>query len=178
MWVKPGLLWRSLPQGRRGLLAVDYGLSRIGLAVTDPGWTVAQPHSVINGKQPLEKIRAEMLEVCEELALGGVVVGWPLIANDDSAGRQCQLVAEFMKHLALEQPKTLWDERYTTSIADMYLEQERFMMKGKRKKIHGKTPGLTSDKSPKDALAAAVLLGGFLDHHGPDASIAARQRFV
>jgi putative Holliday junction resolvase len=104
------------PEGR--LLAVDWGTKRIGLAITDPTRTIAQPLATLTRRAgrrfPLSALRA-YLEAYRPVA---VVVGLPL-APDGSEGPAAHAAREAAEliHTKTGLPVVLQDERLTTARA-------------------------------------------------------------
>jgi putative Holliday junction resolvase len=122
------------------VLALDHGAARCGVAVSDPTGTLATPVGVVerpDTKRGLERIVALVHE--HDAAL--VVVGLPLsLSGGDSA--QTAEARAFADRLCerLEVPVDLYDERFTTTLAQ-------------------RAPGA----APEDARAAAILLEGWLE---------------
>jgi len=99
------------------VLALDYGASRTGVAVSDPTGTLARPLRVVrqagsdNGLQELaELVRAEQV--------GRVVVGLPLTLRGER-GEQAEETERFAEALeaVLDVPVERFDERFTTTLA-------------------------------------------------------------
>jgi len=99
------------------VLALDYGAARCGVAVSDPTGTLATPLEPVlrpGTKKGLQRLR----EVVGELGAERVVVGLPVsLRGADSA--QTTEVRQFADRLqaALDVPVELYDERFTTSLA-------------------------------------------------------------
>lgn len=136
-------------------LGIDYGLRRIGFALSDASGTLASPRSVLN-RPPSEKetVRLVSVEVARLLAeddgLATVVVGWPR-RLDGTANEQTPRVEAFARALGalITVPVVLQDERLTSHEADERLAtRERDWRKRKQK---------------LDAAAAAIVLQDFLD---------------
>lgn len=138
----------ALPPGR--LLALDVGERRIGLAVGDaPGWLV-RPLMVIERTSRAQDF-ARIGQVVAEQGVAGIVVGYPL--NDDgSAGPQAQQTARYARRLAqaVPVPVMLWDERLSTFEANDLRSDARRVTKNRH-------------PAAQDAVAAAVILQGYLD---------------
>jgi putative Holliday junction resolvase len=122
------------------VLALDHGAARCGVAVSDPTGTLATPVGVVerpDTKRGLERIVALVHE--HDAAL--VVVGLPLsLSGGDSAQTaEARAFAERLRE-RLEVPVDLYDERFTTTLAQ-------------------RAPGA----APEDARAAAILLEGWLE---------------
>ena len=100
------------------VLALDYGSARTGVAVSDPTGTVARPAGIVArvDEQPgFDKLVA--LIAGEEPEL--VVVGLPLTLRGEH-GEQARATAAFVERLraAIETRVELWDERFTSVLAD------------------------------------------------------------
>jgi putative holliday junction resolvase len=100
------------------VLALDYGAARCGVAVSDPTGTLATPLEPVlkpGTKKGLQRLR----EVVRETGAERVVVGLPIsLGGGDSA--QTREVRQFADRLsaALTVPVELYDERFTTSLAE------------------------------------------------------------
>ncbi len=132
------------------ILGIDYGDARTGLSVSDATGLLAGSPSVIeewNRDRLLERlaayIRAERIEE--------IVLGYPK-NMDGTAGGRAQKCEELARDLERETGLrvVLWDERRTTVAAHAILHGT-----GKRAKKHRKTV---------DAVAAALILQGYLDY--------------
>ncbi|MFN3762380.1 MAG: Holliday junction resolvase RuvX [Anaerolineae bacterium] len=132
------------------VLALDLGERRIGVAVSDPTGTVARPVGVVERKSRAEDFAA-IARLVAEYGAERVVVGRPLTLRGE-AGPQARRVEAYARALAetLPVPVELWDERYTTVVAQEILETTR-------------RPGKRRRRGEVDAVAAAVLLQGFLE---------------
>jgi putative holliday junction resolvase len=131
------------------ILAVDPGSKHIGIAISDPTGTIANPLMVIEHVSRLIDAAA----VAEQASLhvaGCIIVGQSL---DDNAepnfeGRRAGRFAEVLRtQIAI--PVIMWDEAFTTQDA----RSARIQMGVSRKKRAGHL----------DALAATVLLQSYLD---------------
>ena len=131
------------------ILAVDPGSKRIGIALSDPTGTIANPLAVIQHVARLVDAAA----VAELAAFHGasqIVVGQSL-ADDGTPsfeGRRSMRFAEALKKQT-NIPVVLWEESFTTQEA----RQARRQMGVSRKKRSGHL----------DDLAATVLLQSYLD---------------
>lgn len=139
------------------VLGIDYGLRRIGLALSDATGTLASPWRMVQRPASEVETLEQMVEQIEQLladddGLVAVVVGWPR-RLDGSPTDQTPLVEAFAR--ALEQrvslPVVLQDERLTSHEAESRLAvRERDWRKRKQK---------------LDAAAAAIVLQDYLDAH-------------
>jgi putative Holliday junction resolvase len=100
------------------VLALDYGAARCGVAVSDPSGTLATPLEPVlrpGTKNGLKRLS----ELVQELDAERVVVGLPVsLSGADSA--QTREARQFADRLqaALTVPVELYDERFTTSLAE------------------------------------------------------------
>ena len=133
------------------VLALDHGSARCGVAVSDPTGTLATPLEPVlrpDSRKGLARIRA----LVEETGAERVIVGLPVsLSGGDSA--QTRSARDFAERLgrALEVPVELYDERFTTSLAQQ-----------------------AGGSGSVDSRAAAVLLDEWLhaaDRGGDDPSL-------
>jgi putative pre-16S rRNA nuclease len=138
----------ALPRNQR-LLGLDVGDKTIGLALSDPGLSVASPISTIKRTKFTADANA-LLKLAAERGVGGLVIGLPL-NMDGSEGPRCQSVRQFAANLLKlkDLPILFWDERLST----MAVEREMIahdVTRAKRDKV-------------VDQAAAAFILQGVLD---------------
>ncbi len=143
----------SLAEARnKALLGLDLGEKTIGLALSDPGWTVASPLETIKRKKFTAD--AEWLEsVITARKVGGLVLGLP-VNMDGSEGPRCQSTRAFARNLlekrGLRLPIVFWDERLSTSAVEKFLVAEADMTRKRRAEV-------------VDKMAAAYILQGALE---------------
>ena len=120
-------------------MALDYGSARTGVAVSDPTGLIARPLCVVE-RAGTEAGLAELVRLVREEQPEQVVVGLPLTLRG-IRGEQAQETETFADRLRalLEVPVLLFDERFTTDLAQQ-----------------------TPSDSSLDARAAAHLLSGYL----------------
>ena len=131
------------------VLAIDYGMSRTGIAVSDPTGLIASPYRVIPSRN-YEKLLLGVGEVLAEIKPDRVILGYPG-RTDGAKSEMCDRVERFRDEIIQRFGVTpqLLDEKYTTVIASRMLQDGGTRAKDQRKTI--------------DAAAAAVLLQGYLD---------------
>jgi putative pre-16S rRNA nuclease len=128
------------------VLALDFGSTRCGCAVSDPTGTLATPIEALE-RPASRRGFARLVELVEEREVEHVVVGLPLrLAGGDSA--QTLEVRHFAERLAhaLDVPVELEDERFTTVLAQ---------------RVGG--------SASEDSRAAAILLQGWLSRRAASA---------
>ena len=134
-------------------LAIDHGTKRLGLATGSQTDGIACPLDVIPASPPqdaLDKITA----VIQEYDITGIVVGWPILADDTEGPQACltrQFAIELMTIFDLD--IRMWDERLSSFEADNALAGQ--LTRKKR-------------KARQDAIAAATFLQDFFSCGGPD----------
>ncbi len=128
-------------------MALDYGSARTGVAVSDPTGTLARPFGVVE-QAGTDKGLSELARLVREQDAERVVVGLPLTLRG-TRGEQATETELFVEALraVVDVPVELYDERFTTDLAER-----------------------TAGSAPKDALAAAHLLSGWLERWSPAAS--------
>jgi putative Holliday junction resolvase len=133
------------------ILGIDYGESRIGIAVSDGLGITAQPVSVIKKGKTFEEDIRNLSEIIKSYdGVNEIVVGLPKTMKGE-VGKQAHKVLEFVEALkkGLNLAITVWDERLTTVEAEKTLISAGLSRK-KRKKVI-------------DMSAAACILQNYLD---------------
>ena len=130
-------------------LGLDIGDKRIGVALSDPEGILASPFTIINREDDRTAIET-IVEIVGQQRVKQIVVGLPRSMNG-SLGRQADKVQAFTEKLCsyTEAPVVFRDERLTTVSA------KRLMQAVNVKK--------TRRKARDDAIAAALILQGYLD---------------
>ena len=136
-------------------LGVDYGIRRIGLALSDASGLLARPWKTIpragNSSQVAAALAREVqaLSAADE-AVAAVVVGYPRRLSGE-ANEQTAAVQKLTEHLErlLSIPVVLQDERLSSHEAEELL--------ARREKAWRKRKALL------DAMSAAVILQDYLD---------------
>jgi putative holliday junction resolvase len=131
------------------VLAVDPGSRRVGLAVSDPTGTIAQPLATLDA-EPLETLAARIADVARQHEAGRIVVGLPrrLDGSFGPEARAAQELAEGVRETS-GVPVELVDERLTTAQA------ERSMIAGGVRRRRR--------RATIDRVAATLLLQSHLD---------------
>ncbi|MFQ5970797.1 MAG: Holliday junction resolvase RuvX [Alphaproteobacteria bacterium] len=139
------------------LMGLDLGTKTIGLAISDPGLSIASPlDTLARGKfhQDLERLMRHV----RDGDVGGLVLGLP-VNMDGSEGPRCQATRAFADNLLARHdlPLAFWDERLSTAAVERMLIAEADLSRRRRAEV-------------VDKLAAAYILQGALDHIKAQAS--------
>lgn len=105
------------------IMAIDYGKSRVGIAITDPLGIIAQPFLTIPVKSKGKLIK-RLKFLIRENNIAFVLIGNP-ISNKGQATPMSKEVTEFARRLkkAINIEVKLWDERYTSQYAAAILKE-------------------------------------------------------
>ncbi len=136
------------PQGR--VLGIDWGEIRIGLALSDELQMLASPLETLVRRRGKRFPMPRLLELVAAHAPVGVVVGLPLTPAGDEgpSAAEARAVATLVEGRT-GLPVELQDERLSTARALRLVREQEGSTRGRKEDV--------------DALAAAVLLQGFLD---------------
>ena len=130
------------------ILGIDIGTHRVGIAAAHEETRFAHPLEVVvvAERDPIERIA----EVVAEIEASCVVVGRPTSLSGDS-GPAIHKQAEFVDRLcaALDVEVVEYDERLTTVVANQGMRAAG--------------TSRSSQKNLRDAVAAQVMLQGYLD---------------
>lgn len=144
------------------VLAVDPGLTRVGLALSDEGATLATGLTTLTaGKASAAGIAA----VAEEQGAASIVVGLPrrLDGSEGEEARQARGLARELASLT-NLPVILWDERLTSVMAERAMEATGSHRAPRRRAGAPVRRGLVrARREAVDRTAAAILLQSYLD---------------
>ena len=136
------------------ILAVDYGERRIGVAISDPTGTIAQPLLTLQRRRGKRPPFVRIIEVMTEWGIEMIVVGLPIQA-DGEEGPAAEEVRSFGDglHRRTQVAVEYWDERFSSARAKRDLPNLGLGATARR------------DKGRIDAMAAALILQSYLDAH-------------
>ncbi len=143
--------------GSGRILGIDYGLKRVGIAVSDPMGIIAQGIDTFPNDRDLPN---KVLDLVKRMSVTKIVVGKPLKLNgqEGESAIQAAKLAETLKEKitkGYEEKVEIveWDERFTTTIA-----QRTQIELGIKKKERQKKGNL-------DRMASQIILQSYLDSH-------------
>ena len=134
------------------IIGLDFGTKTVGVALSDELKITAQALETITRKSEnkLRQTLARIEEIIEEYQVEKIVLGYPKNMNN-TIGERAAAVEDFKESLerrtGLE--VVLWDERLST------VEAEKVLMAQGVRREHR--------KEHIDQIAAAIILGGYLD---------------
>lgn len=131
------------------LLAIDYGLKRTGLAVSDALRIIATPLETV----PTNELMLFLTRYAEKESVDEFVVGMPktLLNKDSQIAPFVRKFVEELKNKFPGKPVHLADERFTSSMA------QRAMIEGGMKKKDRQV------KENVDKISATIILQSFMD---------------
>ena len=134
------------------VLGIDLGERRVGVAVSDPTGSIAQPLPTLQrraGKRmPLSKLQS----LAAEYEVGGIVMGLPLaLSGNDTEWTQTVRDAASNLEKRSGVPVYLVDERFTSRAAERAIRGLGLPKKKRR------------EKGRVDAAAAVLILQSWLD---------------
>jgi len=161
---KSGVLAAERAQAAFKILALDYGRTKIGLALADSAARIAQPYNTmerINRNEDMRRLR----ELARDLGVRQIVVGLPL-RLDGTGGEMADEATRFAQRVRKQigLPVELVDERLSSWEAERILEEEMGRRIVHEETPHGrkKTAGAADGKYTVDAVAAMVILREYL----------------
>ena len=132
------------------ILAVDYGDTRTGIAVSDRTEYLATPVATITERNA-QRLAQKVADAVKEQGAELIVVGLPINMNGTRGPRaeKCEAFAQMLREL-VECPVEMWDERSTTVTAHNILNTTN---------VRGK-----ARKAVVDTVAATIILESYLEY--------------
>ena len=133
------------------ILAIDYGNTRIGLALSDIMQIIAKPYKTIKNSSK-ESVLNVLNDIIDNQNVGKIVVGLPMTLNN-TISKQTDEVNKYIEFLKkeLSLPVVTYDERLTSISAKRSLVEQGI------KTGH--------NKGYVDMTAAAIFLQNYLDEN-------------
>lgn len=146
----------SRPKPKR-IIGIDFGLSRLGLALSDANKIIASPLMIITvekrSEQTVQKLVTLFNQIQEEhkCEIETIVVGMPYMMSGKT-GFLADEVKHFIQLLSQITPIPIktWDERLSTVQAERSLREGHMTRKQRSKVV--------------DRISAAIILQSYLDH--------------
>lgn len=141
------------------VLSIDFGMKRIGLAISDSSRIIASPLENFEARRDLKgtvealALHLEQLKKTKGYEIGDIVIGLPLNMNGTESERS-QIVRQFAVLLQnkLNIPVHLLDERLSTVMAERALTEVGFSRKKRSQVV--------------DSVSAVILLQTYLNQKG------------
>ena len=130
------------------LIGVDFGLSKVGLSISDPLKIISIPLKVIKYKKKEELLR-KLQEIAMENDVKSFVIGYPLNMNNKK-NEMTKLVDDFFEEL-----KNL--------NFNVFLQDERLSSESAKKIMHAQNIKTGKNKEHIDLIASTIILQSFLD---------------
>lgn len=138
------------------IVSIDFGLARIGVAVSDESKMLASPLTTVQGTKKMEETVKRLMIVLDKdrkdrrYEIEEIVVGLPLLMSGKS-GLMADEVRHFISVLQqqIQAPIVTWDERLTSVQADRSLRESSLSRKRRAKVV--------------DVLSAVIILQNYLD---------------
>lgn len=134
------------------IIAIDFGLKRTGLAISDDSGTFAFGLETI----PSEELDKRITDLIKKESVDTIVIGLPknLDATETDITANVHELAKFLENKHPHISVVLYDERFTSSIASQAIH-----LSGGKKK-HKQQKGLI------DKVSATVILQSYLSSKG------------
>lgn len=139
------------------IVSIDFGLKRIGMALSDDRKIIASPWKLLiaekRSEQTVKKVMEELAKIEAErcCTISEVVVGMPLLMNG-----KIGLLGDEVKHFVdlLRQnspiPILTWDERLTSVQAERSMREAHMTRKQRSQFV--------------DSVSAVIILQSYLEH--------------
>ena len=129
-------------------IGIDFGMSKVGLAISDPSKIISMPLKVLRYKNPKNLIE-DLQVVATENNVDTFVVGYPLNMNNEK-NEMTSLVDDFK------------DELIDLGFK-VFLQDERLSSESAKKIMHEQNIKTGNNKEQIDLIASTIILQSFLD---------------
>ena len=138
------------------ILGIDYGLKKVGIAISDDGGTLAFPKNILPND---ENLIPELKKICQNEDINAVVFGESLDSNgnDNPIMEELQLFKEHLDR-ELKLPFFMQKEAFTSMHTRTIDKTEKTRARKTRKKV----------AKDDDESAAALILQRYLDKKNMD----------
>jgi len=129
-------------------IGIDFGMSKVGLAISDPSKIISMPLKVLRYKNPKNLIE-DLQVIATENNVDTFVVGYPLNMNNEK-NEMTSLVDNFK------------DELIDLGFK-VFLQDERLSSESAKKIMHEQNIKTGNNKEKIDLIASTIILQSFLD---------------
>ena len=130
------------------MIGIDYGLSKVGLSISDPLKIISIPLTVIKYKNSNELLKM-LQEIATENDVDSFVIGYPLNMNNKK-NKMTELVDDFFQELK-------------NMNFNVFLQDERLSSESAKKIMHQQNIKTGDNKEQIDLIASTIILQSFLD---------------
>lgn len=130
------------------MIGIDYGLSKVGLSISDPLKIISIPLTVIKYKNSNELLK-RLQEIATENDVDSFVIGYPLNMNNKK-NKMTELVDDFFQELK-------------NMNFNVFLQDERLSSESAKKIMHEQNIKTGDNKEQIDLIASTIILQSFLD---------------
>jgi len=129
-------------------IGIDFGMSKVGLAISDPSKIISMPLKVLRYKNPKNLIE-DLQVIATENNVDTFIVGYPLNMNNKK-NEMTSLVDNFKDELIYLGFK-------------VFLQDERLSSESAKKIMHEQNIKTGNNKEKIDLIASTIILQSFLD---------------
>ena len=133
------------------ILAIDFGVKRTGLAVSDPLRIIAGALETVDTKQ----LESYIKQYCSQNDVSTIVVGKPSQMNGSPSEtmRYIEPLVGRLRHAYPDKEVVLYDERYTSVLAQRTIRESGIGKMARR------------DKALVDKVAATIILQSYMEKY-------------
>jgi len=133
------------------IMGIDYGLRKIGVAISDPLKIISYPYKTIDIKKTPNYI-SEIKKIIDDKQIESIVVGYPITLSGNSS-TQTKITEDFINKITsvLNIPIYKCDERLSSQEAKRYLKQQNIKIGHNKEKV--------------DQMSASLILRQFLSSY-------------
>jgi len=132
------------------VIGIDFGLSKVGLAISDPSGIIALPLKVIRYKNK-EDLLSELKDISKEKNVNKFVIGYPISMNykENKMTKIIDIFKQDMENMNFE----------------VILEDERLSSEYAKKIMIEQDVKVSRNKEMVDLTAASIILQTYLDRN-------------
>ncbi|MDG2287772.1 MAG: Holliday junction resolvase RuvX [Candidatus Marinimicrobia bacterium] len=132
----------------RRIIGIDFGLSKVGVAISDPSGIISMPLEVIRYKEQKDLVKS-LKKIALEKNVKTLVIGYPLNMNYKE-NNMTEIIDKF---------KMIMEK----NDFEIYLEDERLSSEYAKKIMRQQNIKTGKNKEMVDVLAASIILQTYLD---------------